>query len=91
MLNLKHGLLVLCLTILASCSAQKTLPDIPPSPSSCPIVSACTLSPVLLKNHLDIVNALLTTENDWADCAAQIDAIVECQLRDQVRTNEQTE
>ncbi|MEE2748893.1 MAG: Rz1-like lysis system protein LysC [Pseudomonadota bacterium] len=67
---------------MIGCSATPSQ-DIPPTVSTCPIVSPCQLSPVTLTNHRDLITALTTTENDWADCAAQIDSIVNCQLRDQ--------
>ena len=76
--RLPPGLIALCLLLLHGCAAP------PPAITTitanrCPSVSPCLLSPVSLDRNGDLLNALIVTENDWADCAAQVNAIVHCQ------------
>lgn len=76
-----NGLICLCLLLLSGCSATPSKVTIN-TVSSCPSVTPCRLSPVTLSTNRDLVDALVITENDWAHCAAQIHAIVDCQAND---------
>lgn len=46
---------------------------------ACPAVTRCTLPAVAVKNNGDLNIALERTEAAWAECAAQVDMVAECQ------------
>ncbi|WP_244528926.1 Rz1-like lysis system protein LysC [Pseudomonas marincola] len=67
--------------MLAACG------NVPPSPaptlivSGCPAVVPCTLSPSSPSLNGELLSDTERTENDWATCAAQVDAVYACQQR----------
>ncbi|WP_076879656.1 Rz1-like lysis system protein LysC [Bordetella sp. H567] len=77
--NCKPGLISLCLTLLSGCASVQPSPDLPPIPSTCPIVSPCSLTASNPRTSGDLNLQLERAENDWAICAAVVDSIVKCQ------------
>ncbi|WP_429394433.1 Rz1-like lysis system protein LysC [Robbsia andropogonis] len=68
-----------------------TLPactTVPPSPAlsitsnTCPALSPCTMPAMAPQTNAELSDALDTARAAWAACAAQVDAIVQCQARD---------
>jgi hypothetical protein len=64
---------------LSGCANVQPLQDLPPIPSTCPVVSPCTLSASSPQTAGDLNLQLERTENDWHICAARVDSIVKCQ------------
>ncbi|WP_427184848.1 Rz1-like lysis system protein LysC [Bordetella bronchialis] len=75
------GPILCCLLILPGCA------PIPPSPgptltlNTCPAVTPCVLPATAPTRNGDLNLALERAESAWAVCAAQVDAIYQCQSR----------
>lgn len=76
------GLLALSLLILSGCA--NTAPS--PAPrlivNSCPKVQRCSLPAVQVRNNGDMNTAIEQAEAAWAECAAVVDMIVDCQAQE---------
>ncbi|QXZ14038.1 Rz1-like lysis system protein LysC [Pseudomonas sp. AO-1] len=77
--NFAFGLTSICLTLLAGCAS------VPPSPepqliaTGCPAVVPCTLSATKPDKNGTLLNDQEVIENDWAQCAAQVDMVYQHQ------------
>lgn len=79
--NCVNGLISLCLMLLAGCAS------VPPSSvpaltvSTCPAVVPCQLPASAPRSNGDLLDELDRTEAAWAECAAQIDMVIQHQER----------
>ncbi|WP_105534179.1 Rz1-like lysis system protein LysC [Solimicrobium silvestre] len=77
--SFKAGLTLLCLLLLCSCASA------PPPPAqvniiqNCPNLHRCTLLAANPTTNGALNLLLERTEAAWADCAAQVDMMVDCQ------------
>ena len=74
----KTGLILLCLLISSSCAS------VPPSPApviiinTCDSPTPCQLSAQAPATNKDLDAMLESTEADWAECAAKVEAHIRC-------------
>lgn len=82
------GLLLSCLLLLSACvPAQKS--SVPDSTElGCPRVTACRLPPSKPMNNGELLLSPEEVEEAWAACAAQVDMILDCQLKADKAKNE---
>ncbi|WP_238588338.1 Rz1-like lysis system protein LysC [Pseudomonas fluorescens] len=69
----------LCLTLLAGCANDPPSPEPLLIATGCPAVVPCTLSATKPDNNGALLNDQDVTEGDWAQCAAQVDMVYQCQ------------
>ncbi len=81
-LKFAPGLLLLCLPLLPGCA--NTAPSSAPRliVNTCQKVQPCRLPAVRATTNGELSAALDRAEAAWAECAAVVDGIVECQARD---------
>lgn len=78
---MRHGLLSLCLTLLAACT------NVPPSPeqtvtvSGCPVVTRCMLNPAAPASNGELSDDGDYLMSAWAECAAKVDLVVDHNAR----------
>ncbi|MFP2768327.1 Rz1-like lysis system protein LysC [Oceanisphaera sp. KMM 10153] len=77
--NLKPGLTLLCLSLLAGCTGGPPLPVPPVITLGCNRVTACSLPPSNPQSNEDLLKDIRAIELAWANCAAQVDMIIQCQ------------
>lgn len=81
MMNCGSGLIGLSLTLLAGCGS------VPPSPaptltvSGCPVVVPCLLPATSPTKNGQLLTDQERTELAWAECAAQVDAVYQHQVK----------
>lgn len=79
MLKCTPGPLFLCLVMLSGCASTQPSPAPRLTVLACPAVTRCTLPAVSARSNGDLNLALERAEAAWAECAAQVDTIAECQ------------
>jgi hypothetical protein len=71
---------------LSGCSTIPKLPAPLPTVNECPRVQRCSLPAVSAASNSDLLGAVDRAEAAWAQCAAVVDVIVDCQAAvDQVK------
>lgn len=73
--NYAHGLLSLCLTMLAACGSALPSPEQTLIVTGCPAVVQCQLDATAPASNGELLNDSDRAEAAWADCAAQVDMI----------------
>ncbi len=79
--NLVHGLILSCLLTLPACKQVPTSPAPVITFNACQPVTRCALPAMAPQTNRDMNAALLMTKAAWAQCAATVDAIADCQAR----------
>lgn len=75
------GLTILCLMLLQACSGVRPSPAPVLFINGCPAVIPCSLPASRPLNNGQLGSALMAAEAAWAECAAQVDMIEQCQTR----------
>ncbi|WP_435635335.1 Rz1-like lysis system protein LysC [Pseudomonas solani] len=73
------GLLSLCLMLLAGCTSAPHSTEPLPTEPGCPAVVACQLPATAPRTNGELRHALDVIEQAWAECAAQVDMLLEHQ------------
>lgn len=73
------GLTSICLTLLAGCASAPPSPELRLIATGCPAVVPCTLSATKPDKNGALLNDQDVIENDWAQCAAQVDMVYQHQ------------
>ncbi|MCW3585336.1 Rz1-like lysis system protein LysC [Burkholderia cenocepacia] len=79
--NLVHGLILSCLLTLPACKQAPISPAPVITFNACQPVTRCALPAMAPQTNRDMHAALLMTKAAWAQCAATVDAIADCQAR----------
>ncbi|WP_434771145.1 Rz1-like lysis system protein LysC [Pseudomonas entomophila] len=79
-LHFATGLPSLCLILLAGCASAPPSPAPTPTVSGCPAVIPCQLPPTRPTHNGDLLADQDRLEQAWAECAAQVDRILERQV-----------
>ena len=79
--NLAHGLILSCLLTLPACKQAPLSPAPVITFNACQPVTRCALPAMAPQTNRDMNAALLMTKAAWAQCAATVDAIADCQAR----------
>ncbi|WP_353739146.1 Rz1-like lysis system protein LysC [Pseudomonas fluorescens] len=82
------GLLLSCLLLLSACvpAPKSSAPD--STELGCPRVTACRLPASHPTNNGELLLVPEEVEEAWAACAAQVDMILDCQLKADKAKNE---
>ncbi len=73
------GPLLLSLVLLSACATTTPSPAPQLIEKRAPAVTRCTLPAVTIRNNGDLQAALDRAEAAWAECAAEVDMIIEHQ------------
>ena len=77
--NFACGLTSICLMLLAGCASAPPSPEPLLIATGCPAVVPCTLSATKPDKNGALLNDQEAIENDWAQCAAQVDMVYQHQ------------
>ncbi|WP_414904354.1 Rz1-like lysis system protein LysC [Pseudomonas sp. IT-P260] len=77
--NFACGLTSICLTLLAGCASAPPSQEPQLIATGCPAVVPCTLSATKPDKNGALLNDQEVIENDWAQCAAQVDMVYQHQ------------
>jgi len=77
--NFACGLTSICLMLLAGCASAPPSPEPQLIATGCPAVVPCTLSATKPDKNGALLNDQEVIENDWAQCAAQVDMVYQHQ------------
>lgn len=79
--NFAYGLISLSLTLLAGCASAPPSPEPLHIATGCPAVVPCTLSATKPDKNGALLSDHDVIENDWAQCAAQVDMVYQHQQK----------
>ncbi|WP_323370362.1 Rz1-like lysis system protein LysC [Pseudomonas helleri] len=82
------GLLLSCLLLLSACANAPRSSESASTELGCPRVTACRLPPSQPTNNGELLLNPEEAEEAWAACAAQVDMILDCQLKAEKAKNE---
>ncbi|MEM5528066.1 Rz1-like lysis system protein LysC [Gammaproteobacteria bacterium AS21] len=68
-----------CLLLLSACASDQQSTAQLLISNTCPIISPCNLPPSNPITNADLELTLEHTEAAWAQCAAKVDIVIECQ------------
>ncbi len=71
------GAASLCLLLLAGCMSAPQSPEPVVTVIGCPVVTPCSLLPAAPQNNGDLSDDSDYLLSAWAECAAQVDAVIE--------------
>ncbi|WP_421870766.1 Rz1-like lysis system protein LysC [Motiliproteus sp.] len=75
--------------MLSGCGSAPPLPVQTLISSTCPTLTACTLSPSAPQQNGDLMHEIDRVEADWAICAAKVDEFIKCQAEDREHNRRQ--